>query len=63
MATQPKAKERTMTAVWIWLAFSVGTILGYFLCAAMSVSREEQLREMRQRIPPGMHPLEVDSRH
>ena len=35
-------KERTMTAIWIYLAFSLGVMLGFCLFAVLTIAKEEQ---------------------
>lgn len=47
-----------MTAVWVFLALSLGVCLGFILCSVMSVASEEQ----GERGLLGDPPLEPDSR-
>ena len=54
--------EQLMTAFWFLFAFSAGTILGFLLCAALTISAEQQRRASRLALPVGLHPLESDSR-
>ena len=31
-----------MTAIWVYLAFSLGVMLGFCLCAALTIAKKEQ---------------------
>lgn len=48
-----------MTALWIVFTLAVGVVVGFVLCAALVVGREDQHKNSR---PPPLHPLESDSR-
>lgn len=50
-----------MMALWISLALSFGVFLGYALCAAMVVARDEQRAEQQRGVPRAVSPLETDS--
>lgn len=49
-----------MTALWIILAMSAGVVAGFGLCAAMTVSREEQRKAVQPTL--GVQPRESEPR-
>ena len=49
-----------MTALWIVFTLAVGVIVGFVLCAALVVGREDQRKDLQP--PTSLRPLESDTR-